>query len=250
VWTPYIAELWNSLSSVLLIIMGIYGMVAVPKTSKERRFMLAYFCLAVVGFGSTAFHATLRRWGQFMDELPMLGINHVFLYCQLRNSYTSNKTNWRGRIITAMLIFSALASSYSYMVLGDYNVFLLCYNSGLIIQVFIIIRILRKDGTKQDKFLLTVSACSYLSGFCLWIIERLYCEETQIFQLHAIWHIGAGFGTYVWILLLMSVRTEALRSDRKPLASNPVLIRWMSLPDKFVNKSKLTTETMVLMDNG
>lgn len=119
VYTPYCAELWNSLSSLIIAGIAYYFMMHSIKvtngpymeefllSSEKRRGMLfstktatssnydpsmvfqtyifqRYLCfwsiLTAVGIGSFLFHGTLQRWAQACDEVPMVIANVVYLY--------------------------------------------------------------------------------------------------------------------------------------------------------------------------
>src|SRR5947209_6342934 len=69
--TPYVCELFNTVSSLAMLAAGLAGLW-LHRRVLERRFMLAFVALAVVGAGSIAFHATLLFQMQMLDELPML----------------------------------------------------------------------------------------------------------------------------------------------------------------------------------
>ena len=62
-----------------MVIVGVLG-VALHRRSLETRFLLSFALIAVVGFGSVAFDATLWREGQLADELPMLWVVLVYTY--------------------------------------------------------------------------------------------------------------------------------------------------------------------------
>ena len=67
--TPWIAEFWNTVSSLAMVTAGLIGLAS-------RRFAweirVAFGLLVLVGLGSMAFHGTLRFELQMLDELPML----------------------------------------------------------------------------------------------------------------------------------------------------------------------------------
>ena len=78
--TQYVAEFFNTLSSVPTLTVGLYFALKSAKHGSGFRFALAGWMLAVVGFGSVAFHGTLTRLGQVLDELPMLYSSSIFLW--------------------------------------------------------------------------------------------------------------------------------------------------------------------------
>jgi hypothetical protein len=69
--TVFVAEWWNTLSSLAMIAVGLAGFV-LHRNVLERRFLFAYLMVSTLGAGSVLFHATLHHWGQMLDELPML----------------------------------------------------------------------------------------------------------------------------------------------------------------------------------
>lgn len=116
VYTRYCAEIWNSLSSLLIIVIayitysqsinikpGPYFEELISREKRDifikkanvrgeknvsrafqiyffPRFLSFWIILGMVGAGSFLFHGTLRRWAQACDELPMVIMNVVFLY--------------------------------------------------------------------------------------------------------------------------------------------------------------------------
>ena len=76
VFSQYIAEFWNSLSSLCMAAFGYYGRVTMPKSSNINlnRIWWTWFMLEIVGWGSVAFHGTLKWWSQALDEVPMVRI--------------------------------------------------------------------------------------------------------------------------------------------------------------------------------
>eukprot|EP01084_Bolivina_argentea_P138148 243286_1 len=75
--TQYIAEPWNSITSLLYVIVAMIGQyylsLTVPKhiydNSKDIQFL--GWILIAIGCGSTLFHSTLLYKTQLVDELPM-----------------------------------------------------------------------------------------------------------------------------------------------------------------------------------
>ena len=68
--TPWVAEFWNTLSSLAMVVAGLVGLSL--RRHCARKFRFAFGLLALVGLGSVAFHGTLRFELQMLDELPML----------------------------------------------------------------------------------------------------------------------------------------------------------------------------------
>ena len=82
--TSYVAEFYNTLSSVPMIIWGIIGIVLTRKyCCKDLKYTAAFTGLSFVGIGSSAFHGTLRFHAQLLDELPMLYGTFALWYCFL-----------------------------------------------------------------------------------------------------------------------------------------------------------------------
>lgn len=80
--TPYVAEIWNSLSNGVFLLWPLLGILSCYKTSAEKRFWLSYAALMIIGTGSFLFHGTLRFEMQLLDEVPMCFGTCIFVYCQ------------------------------------------------------------------------------------------------------------------------------------------------------------------------
>ena len=82
----YIAEFWNTLTNLAMIIPALKGIYEVRRQNFEPWFAKLYFLLLVTGIGSWMFHMTLRYTSQLMDELPMVWGSAYMVYCLNRVS--------------------------------------------------------------------------------------------------------------------------------------------------------------------
>lgn len=76
----FVAEFWNTVSNVAMLVLGLYGAYRCHKQGLDLRFILGYLSLSLVGIGSAAFHGTLLFESQLLDEIPMLITDAIYLY--------------------------------------------------------------------------------------------------------------------------------------------------------------------------
>ena len=89
--------MFNTLSSVPTLTVGVYFLLVAAKHRYGFRFRLAGWMLALVGVGSVAFHGTLTRVGQILDEVPMLYSSSIFLWIGGSLLYPANAEGDRAR---------------------------------------------------------------------------------------------------------------------------------------------------------
>lgn len=84
--SPYVAEFWNTLSNLLMVLLGARGAAEATAHGFEAAFVLSHWVLVGVGVGSWLFHMTLSYEMQLLDEIPMIcgAAIHTYLMSQLR----------------------------------------------------------------------------------------------------------------------------------------------------------------------
>ncbi|CAI8058136.1 Alkaline ceramidase 3 [Geodia barretti] len=117
-WSPYVAEFWNTLSNMAMVLPGLIGMWSCATNGLELRYLLSYFGLFVVGVGSTLFHGTLLYSMQLLDELPMLVCTSLLLFALYE---MGNRGNWRtsSYVTAAFLIAYPTITSMVYIFIND-----------------------------------------------------------------------------------------------------------------------------------
>jgi dihydroceramidase len=203
------------------------------KLLNDPRFSIAFLMITCVGIGSTFFHATLRRYAQCLDELPMLWTAYLLLYNSL--DYKMRVENVNTIIVpifepsssfytisvptlklTLLSICISLTGIYFYLP-HLYVVFFLGYSLGVVsfasLMYYHIIycagHTTHQHFSKLPPKLFWYAFFGYFGGFTLWVIENTFCQYLPPWlYLHSIWHISAGIGTYYTVQCQLAWRAE------------------------------------------
>ncbi len=131
VQTALIAEFWNTLSSMPLVLLGAFGAwQALRRTPRlEPRFVVCFVALAIVGLGSMAFHATLLHSAQAADELPMIYGGLALLYCLLnRRGHDPGRERRWALVLTAY----GVAFTVAYFAFDEYFTLFIWSYAGIV----------------------------------------------------------------------------------------------------------------------
>ncbi|XP_010868964.1 alkaline ceramidase 3 isoform X2 [Esox lucius] len=218
----YIAEFWNTVSNLIMILPPIYAATQTYKDGLEFRYVYSFLGLSAVGIGSWCFHMTLQYEMQLLDELPMIYSTCVFVYCLYECFKQENALGVFP--ITLLLIFSVLVSvvylQWKEPVFHQvmYGALVACL---VMRSIFIVTWVY--PWLQRMCFL---SLSIFLLGFLLWNIDNLACDSLRatrqrlppvvgaVTQFHAWWHILTGLGSYLHILFSLQIRSIYLK--RRP----------------------------------
>ena len=113
--TYYIAEFWNTLTTVAMILPPIIGALSsFTKMHVELRYLMPFFMLIVVGLGSGLFHMTLLYEMQLMDELPMIWGTATLLYA-IHDIYKIDNSGFNKPLAGALLFACSLSTIVSFL---------------------------------------------------------------------------------------------------------------------------------------
>jgi len=210
---PIVAELFNTLSSLAIVAAGLLGLV-LHRRSLERRFLLCFFSVALVGLGSVAFHATLRFELQMADELPMLYSAIIMVYILVENRVGARRLGaWFPWALAshALLVTTLTALSRGRL---QFYLFQLSFGS---MELFSLVGVylLQRRAAAPARRLFRLGMASYLVAIVLWAIDIGACPLVSNRlpfnpQLHAWWHVLVSFGFYALLLVAAHDRLERL----------------------------------------
>jgi len=215
--SAFLAEFWNTISNWLFLIPPAFGAFLSWKNKLERRYILSFITLFVVGIGSFCFHATLLYEMQLLDELPMIYCTCVMIFCILQCSYRPRQLN---TTLTLVLVVCCAMITLVYLTIVNPLIFQWAY--GILVTVLVIGAFVACRKHRGSWKLLTVSLVSYGIGFIIWNIDNNFCSYVRearnqlppllrpFLQLHAIWHTLAAIGSYYHILFSIDLRLRYL----------------------------------------
>src|SRR4051812_30474645 len=189
----------------------------------ERRFAAAFFAVSVVGLGSVAFHATLRRELQMMDELPMLYSALVMVFILLENRPRPRFGSW----FPALLVAHGVLVSYLCASTRGALQFYLFHASFGSLELFALSRVYaihRRSESPLIHRLFRLGMGSYVMAIVVWFADLKFCPTLSIVfpahgvpnpQLHAVWHLMVSCGLYWLTLLIAYDRLQVL--GRRPV---------------------------------
>ncbi len=212
----YVAELFNTISSLAMTIAGVIGL-ALHARLLERRFAVAYCMLALVGLGSAAFHASLRFELQMLDELPMLYLAIVMLYILLENRPARRFGAWFPLLLVA---HAALVTYLCAFTRGrlQFWAFQLSFSSAEFLGLYLVYRLYRASGSAELRRLFRAGFVFYGLALVLWFTDLRFCHVLQALarhgipnpQFHAIWHVLVSVGFYLLLLVIAHDRLRVL----------------------------------------
>ncbi|CAK0883143.1 unnamed protein product [Prorocentrum cordatum] len=230
--TAYIAEFWNSLSSLAIVVIGSYGMW-MHWRAVEPRYVVAFASFIVVGLGSAAFHGTLWRSMQLLDELPMLWADGVFIYILITMEDDMDREPRRGLMFAFAAAEVLMTLAVIILDTSSQDVFLLFYGSQTLYLFVASGRYDVKYNAPGTVMLLETGLLFYGGGFLLWLVDRNFCPHVSMLYLHVFWHVFAGLGTFSSILFWIWIRHEFL-GLRPVLRGATPLTRWVEAGEKLV----------------
>ncbi|KAF9897060.1 Alkaline ceramidase 3 [Lobosporangium transversale] len=219
-----------------MILVGLVGVYL--HSSFEKRFLITFGSIAVVGLGSIAFHGTLLFPLQMLDELPMVYSILSLAYCCIEDRSYRRYGTW----FPISIALYGLLTTVVMLIAGPENhllEFIVFQSSFAFVVLVVMSHIIKIYGSIQDlsiKRLWVLTAMTALVSYIFWNIDFRMCDIMQSLpvnpQLHAIWHVGASLSSYLVTLLVCYQRAENL--GRKPSME----WKWGVLPYVVVKYSK------------
>jgi dihydroceramidase len=213
----YVAELFNTLSSLAIVAAGVLG-VCLHRRLLEARFLLCFASVALVGLGSIAFHATLRFELQMADELPMLYSAILMVYILVENRAREGRPERRLGLWFpwALAGHAVLVTMLTALSRGRLQFYLFQLSFGSMeLYSLIGVYLLQRRTAPAARRLFRLGMASYLVAIVLWFIDISACPwltHALPFnpELHAWWHVLVSFGFYALLVVAAYVRLERL----------------------------------------
>lgn len=234
--SPFVAEFFNALSSMSLVLIGLLGMFLHPWA--ERRFHTAFLAIIVVGLGSVAFHGTLQKSSQALDEVPMLYTAFAFVYITICQRFPLKSS--QRHLLALALITHAVITTYLVTAFDGYLQFVMFHVSFgtaeffSIYQMFLIYRSQRGYHGSLAKTVFERGLFLYMFAFVFWLSDMLGCELVNPWyksailpinpQFHAWWHIVVSLGLYSLAIYTLYHRMQTTFSARQPSIAYFMLI--------------------------
>ncbi len=191
-WAPWVAEPFNTLSSLAMVLIGVYGFVR--HRDLPARYRVAFALLALVGLGSVAFHATLKQPTQMLDELPMLYLVLVIVYILL----DGREPLRIGFIVYGFALTFAAAATRGVV---QFYAFHLSFGS-LELLALAKTYLLQRTASAPVKRLYRIGMSMYVIALVAWFADLEVCEQVGAYKLHAVWHILVSVGFYVLLRVI------------------------------------------------
>ena len=220
----FVAEFWNTLSNIGLVLLGLFGCYWTRKVGIEFRFTLCYICIAIIGVGSAAFHGTLTHVGQQGDETPMMFYCCAFCPCLFFLKPESEKKfgpNTFQYTCVGLLVFAL-----GFAVLHWFYRFILFFQMLIGFCAVLSVILLRPHNKACSNKSAHRLGLHYYGGvgalsMLVWQLDVHFCRHLHALphlpnpQFHAWWHFGCAVYTYSGCTFLTYQRQVYL--GKKPI---------------------------------
>ena len=227
----WIAEFWNTASSIPIATFALHGLLHSWRQGHSFAAHLLQFLVVVVGLGSMAFHGTMCRGGQMLDELPMLYAISALMWgglcLKLKEGDPLRQTT------LAVVVLLDLIATLVYLT-GGFLLFIVMYVTCVVVFIAICIQhfhfdpwVLAQPQHKTLQRLMHVAAAFYAGGFLfLWLPEAYFCAQYPVFtdklKLHALFHLTSCVGSYTASVFVIFAEPEHLVGSRIRYRRSPL----------------------------
>jgi len=242
-WSYYIAEFYNTITSLPAFFLALYGIVLTYKYGYDKRFIVVNSMVGLVGLGSAAFHGTLLYTGQIMDELPMVYASLSLLYAVLEMD-SSDKGPVYKYAAPIILGFCALFTAVYLYVPTFFIFFLLGYIACILTLVYRCSIIYRNPQTvKSQRVFICLAIGLYIGGWLFfWIPDIAFCDSIQSLNFHSWWHVTSTFGCFFMVLFSVFQR-ETVKGRNPKLNYNSILgvpiLPYVHIPSQSSKKQEI-----------
>jgi dihydroceramidase len=201
--TEYIAEFWNTLSNLVMIVLPVYGIYWSVRQKQNKKnlnnfiirnsTLAVYFALMMIGSGSWLFHMTLLYPMQLLDELPMIygfGCGLFALFDILESAYQleneakneKNKTNLPSRLtVFALIVFYCLMVTFIYIFVWPDPIFhQIAF--GIMVAAVILLGYKTLLMYKLSKKLYILALTYLILAFGFWNLDNNFCSHLQNYR--------------------------------------------------------------------
>uniref|UniRef100_A0A671KU08 Alkaline ceramidase n=1 Tax=Sinocyclocheilus anshuiensis TaxID=1608454 RepID=A0A671KU08_9TELE len=172
----YIAEFWNTVSNLIMILPPIYGAIQTCKDGLEVRYVWSFLGLAAVGIGSWSFHMTL----QYEMQVSWTFLQPFKMCILLPMAFL---------VIRSVFIVTWVYPWLRALGFTSLSIFLLGFVLWNIDNIFC-------DSLRATR-------------------QQLPPVVGAVTRLHAWWHVLTGLGSYLHILLSLQIRSTYLKHRPK-----------------------------------
>ncbi|GLD96532.1 hypothetical protein PINS_up005215 [Pythium insidiosum] len=216
-YSPYIAEFWNTISNLLFVVLGIYGLARSMKQGFEWRFHMQFIAVIVTGIGSALFHGTLQLVHQQCDETPMVWTMLIGIYIIYNNEI--HRAGLADAVVIPLLTLAGIAFAVTHAIYRSNMLFQVVFGT---LATLCSVRLCFHYMQVKDARARAV-ARSYvrnsLIGFTLWLTDLHMCSHIQRLpvnpQGHAWWHLFMGIASYHGPVFMQYVRLSQLKRSPK-----------------------------------
>lgn len=227
-YSQYVAEYFNTLSSLALVLVGLLGVWLHPWA--ELRYKIAFLATVVVGVGSVAFHGSLTKFSQALDEVPMLYNALAFLFITICQRFPM-KPSTRNLLSVVLITHAAFTTYLVTAAEGKWQfiVFHISFGTAQLFTLYQMIRIYRRRDTdyrNESHLIFERGLGFYCLAFASWFVDMLACEYVNPFydsailpvnpQFHAWWHVLISMALYNMALFTLYDRMSSRINGIRP----------------------------------
>ncbi|KAL1933829.1 hypothetical protein VTP01DRAFT_7919 [Rhizomucor pusillus] len=234
--SKYIAEFWNTVSSLAMMVIGIAGLI-LHTQPLGWRLSFGYLLIVVVGIGSVLFHATLQYRYQMWDELPMVW-TACYLFWLLLNEFGYN-----GKLYTlGVALHCAVATYLTSQSKGTTQFYMFQTSFGVVMwSCFWFVWKLYKGAHDREeiKQLFHKGVVFLFLAIGVWLFDKNLCfvyDYVPNPQLHAWWHVLMCVSLHYFFVACgfeMLLRRDKQEQQAKPcLAYLAGVVPFISLEKK------------------